>query len=50
MAAKLFRTVLSWLGAPFQPALLPLTLVLMVLFTILIVDAIAWFMVLNTNQ
>jgi hypothetical protein len=47
MAAKLLRTVISWLGIPFQPSMLPLTLVLMVLFTILIVDAVAWYATLN---
>lgn len=41
MAAKMLRTVVSWLEAPFQPPLLPLTLVLMVLFSILIVNVIA---------
>jgi hypothetical protein len=45
MAAKLLRTVLSWLGAPFQPSILPLTMVLLVLFSLLIVDVIAWSMV-----
>jgi len=50
MAAKLLRTVLSWLGAPFQPALLPLTLVLAVLLTIAAIDAIAWFMVIDSYQ
>jgi hypothetical protein len=47
MAAKLLRTVLSWLGAPFQPSILPLTLVLAVLLLVAITDALAWFMVLN---
>lgn len=44
MAAKLLRTVLSWLGAPFQPSMLPLTLVLSVLLAIMIVDVVAIFM------
>lgn len=44
MAAKLLRTVVSWVKAPFHPTLLPLTLVLMVLFSILIVNAIAHIM------
>jgi hypothetical protein len=50
MAGRLLRTVASWLGAPFQPSLLPLTLVLLVLFVIMLVDIAAWIMVLDTPQ
>lgn len=47
MAAKMLRTVISWLSAPWQPSMLPLTLVLAVLLLVAITDALAWFMVLN---
>lgn len=41
MAAKLLRTVISWLAAPLQPSVLPLTMVLGVLFVIVAVDFVA---------
>ena len=49
MAAKLLRNAMTWLAAPFQPSILPLTMVLVVLFVVATVDLIA-FMMLNKFQ
>ena len=44
MAAKIFRNAMSWLAAPLQPPMLPLTMVLGVLFAIAATDFIAFMM------